>query len=296
MRLITGASGLLGRALVSRLSGGAGVAGVSKSGRHQTTICDLSDPSSVEKLFKNTPFTAVIHTAAYSDVDGCERDPELAHRSNALATKYLAQMCSQYRIPLVHISTDYVFDGKKKSPYQETDPTHPVNIYGLTKLEGEFQAAIAPVSAIVRTSWLFGNEDPKNFVNAVLNNLKTQSLVRVLEDQEDRPTYVKDLALAIEKITIHLEQFLKKNPEGRLAEIFHVANQGGTTRYQMTLEMKKILGLSQVTVETLDKDTLQGRLAIRPPYAVMSTKKYDEFFGGALRPWQEAMRDYLKGE
>ena len=114
--LVTGASGMFGKVLVKRLLKGNQVLGISKSGNHQTTVCDLARPEAVEKLFRENPLDLVIHTAAYSNVDGCELHPELAHQSNALAAKHLAANCGLRRVPLITISTDYVFDGRKTTP------------------------------------------------------------------------------------------------------------------------------------------------------------------------------------
>jgi dTDP-4-dehydrorhamnose reductase len=289
--LVTGASGMLGKALTKRLAAGSGVIGLSKSGREGSLRCDLSDPAQVARFFAENNPHAVIHTAAYSDVDGCERDPKLAHESNALAVKYLAEACSSKNIPLVHVSTDYVFDGQKKMPYVENDATCPVNIYGMTKLEGEYYALrCAAPSAVVRTSWLFGAGNPQNFVNAIIERLRSGSPVSVLDDQEDSPTYVEDLSEAIEKIVLRLLSGKSgKNEEN----IFHVCNAGSATRYAMTLKIREFLGLKNVRVEKTDRSQIKNRLAIRPAYCVMSTERYQKTFHTKLRSWEEALREYV---
>lgn len=287
---------MLGRVLTKHLSAKHEVAAVSKSGRNNTVVCDLSQAEALEKFFGQHSFDLVIHTAAYSDVDGCERDPKLAHESNALATKYLAQNCTKFKISFIHVSTDYVFDGRKKSPYKEEDTVCPVNIYGLTKLEGEYYArTLPPVSAIVRTSWLFGPDNPANFVNAVTERLKHEKVVRVLDDQEDSPTYVADLAAVLEKIGDALFSLVNKNRDSLYQETFHVCNAGSTTRYGLTLKIKEILGLKDVSVERFDKKDLAGRLAIRPAYAVMSTERFEKTFQMKMRPWEESLKEYLCG-
>ncbi len=285
---------MLGKVLTKRLSAKHKVLAVSKSGRNDTTLCDLTKEKDVEGFFGGNPLDLVIHTAAYSDVDGCERDPKLAHESNALATKYLAANCALSRTPFIYVSTDYVFDGRKKSPYKEEDAVCPVNIYGLTKLEGEYYArTLPPVSAIVRTSWLFGPGNPANFVNAVTERLKKEKVVRVLADQEDSPTYVGDLAAALEKIGEYLVALVNKDRDSRFHEVFHVCNSGSTTRYGLTAAIKEILGLKEVKVERFDKKDLAGRLALRPAYAVMSTERFERLFHMKLRPWEESLREYL---
>jgi dTDP-4-dehydrorhamnose reductase len=289
--LVTGASGMLGKALVRRLAAAHEVTGVSKSGREGSTALDLSGESAVDAFFARERFDLAVHSAAYSDVDGCERDPGLAHRSNALATRYVAYACGRAGTPFVYVSTDYVFDGLKGTDYGEDDPTGPVNVYGMTKLSGEHYArAGAPLSASVRTSWLFGAGSEINFVNAVAARLKKNGSADVLEDQIDRPTYVVDLAEAIEKIGFGLLDKKKRDLTGH--EIFHVANRGAATRYEMTLAIRDLLGLD-APVGKIDPKKITGRLAVRPRRPVLSTGRYEAGFG-PLRHWKDGMADYLK--
>ncbi|OGW83378.1 MAG: dTDP-4-dehydrorhamnose reductase [Omnitrophica bacterium RIFCSPHIGHO2_02_FULL_51_18] len=291
--LVTGASGMLGRKLIRRLAPANQITGVSKSGREGAFACDLAKGADVGKIFSRN-FDLVIHAAAYSDVDGCEKEPQLAHEANALATKNLAALCGQKGVPFIYVSTDYVFDGQKKSPYRETDATGPVNIYGLTKLEGEyFTKQLAPLSAVVRTSWLFGEGNPKSFVNAITQRLKTEKVVRVLADQEDSPTSVEDLSEAIEKIGAH---WLLHKAQKPFQDVFHVCNAGSTTRYGLTLKIREVLGLENVRVEKMDKEEIKNRWALRPLYGVMSTDRYERFFNVKMRSWQESLEDYLKEE
>ena len=290
--LLTGASGLLGQALIGRFRDRK-VLGISRSGKNGTRVCDLTQETSTRRLFENHDFSLVIHTAAYSDVDGCERNPRLAHESNCLATRLLASECGRRFVPLVVVSTDYVFDGQKKTPYQASDLPCPVNIYGMTKLAGEFEATrLAPLLAIVRTSWLFGPSNPDNFVNKMLSRLKSETLVRVLDDQVDAPTYVEDLAIAIEKIGYRWLGLAKKK-RAQFQEVFQVCNRGIATRLLMTLKMRDWLGLKGVRVERIDPNELKGRTALRPKRPVMSAKKYETFFHCRLRNWQESLKEYV---
>lgn len=288
--LVTGATGLLGSELLRCLAGRP-VTALSRRGGNGVLALDLSSPADVRALFSDHGFEAVINAAAYSDVDGCEKDPARAHAANALSVKYLAEACSASNTPFIHVSTDYVFDGRKTSPYEEIDPTSPVNIYGMTKLEGEYHALKAPLSAVVRTSWIFGAGANGGFVNAVLERFKKESEIRVLEDQVDAPTYAPDLAEAL----LNILNGLKTGSAGRRNEIFQVCNRGSVTRYEMTVKMKEILGLSRLRVEKLDAKAIPNRWAIRPAYAVMSTKRYENTFNVRLRPWEEAMKEYLQG-
>ncbi|OIO38247.1 MAG: hypothetical protein COT00_01855 [Candidatus Omnitrophica bacterium CG07_land_8_20_14_0_80_50_8] len=291
--LVTGGSGMLGHVLVRALLTSHEVTGVSKNGNYDTRLCDLTNPEEVKKLFSGRRFDLVIHTAAYSDVDGCERNPKLAHESNALTTKYLAAACRPARVPFIYISTDYVFDGRQTALYSEKDLTCPINVYGMTKLEGEHYAADAPLSVIIRTSWLFGPGNPNNFVNAILARLRSEKAAKVLADQEDSPTYTRDLALAIQKIGQYAESFSKHNPGKEFHDTFQVCNAGVTTRFEMTREIKRILGLREVRVEKLDRLPSEHRPALRPRFASMSTAHYEFLFKTKLRRWQDSLKDYL---
>ena len=291
--LVTGASGMLGKALTRLLSEKYEVLGVSKRGLSGSRRCDLSVENEVRALVTSAKPALVIHTAAYSDVDGCEREPELAFGSNVLASKNLAKACAQNGVPWIYVSTDYVFDGRKKTPYDESEATGPVNIYGMTKWCGEYYALNGPVhSAVVRTSWLFGADNPANFVNAILERLQKEKTVSVLDDQTDSPTYVKDLSAALLKIGEHLLACQAKDPQKPAHEIFHVCNAGAATRLEMTQRMKEWLHLP-VKIEKADRSQIKGRLAIRPAYVVMSTQRYEKFAGAKMRPWQESLKEYV---
>lgn len=289
--LVTGGSGMLGVALVRRLAARHDVTAVSKSGRGGEA-CDLSREEDLRGLWKGRTFELVIHAAAYSDVDGCEQDGRRAFESNALAPRNLARICAERWVPLVHVSTDYVFDGQKDRPYETDDPTFPVNVYGMTKLAGEHHVrAAGGVSAVVRTSWLFGPGNPRNFVNATRERLRKERTVRVLDDQEDSPTCVGDLSEALERIGEHLVDAAAGAKSN--FEIFHFCNSGSTTRYGMTLKIREVLGLKGVEVARLGRSELGDRVAIRPARPVLSTCRYREVFKTSIRRWEEALGDYL---
>ena len=288
---------MLGQTLMKRFGRRHGVTGISRSGKNGLTPGELSDAAQVRALFDKTPYDLVIHSAALSDVDGCERDPAQAYASNALSTKYLAENCRARRVPLIYVSTDYVFDGNKRMPYVETDPAFPLNIYGMTKLAGEFFAhSVAPVGAIVRSSWLFGAENPVNFVNWAIRTLRERKAISVLDDQQDSPTYVEDLAEAIENIAADLADKARRSPDKSVRELFQVCNRGVTTRHGMTLLLKDLLGLKDAAVSVTDRASIPRRLAVRPAYAAMSTAHYETTFGAALRPWQDSLGDFVKNK
>ena len=289
--LVTGSTGMLGRALCGLLQKNHTVLGLSRHGADGTFRCDLSDESALRRVFEGSRIDFVVNTAAYSEVDGCERDAKMAYEANALACKNLSVLCGARKIPWVHVSTDYVFDGRGRAPYKEDDPTGPVNIYGLTKWIGEYYAASSEAPcAIVRTSWLFGGPNPKNFVNWVITQLAKEDVVSVLDDQMDAPTSVKDLSLAILKVIEHMKSL---SAGTRWNETFHVCNNGSATRLQMTEVIRDAMGRKGTRVARTDPAKIPNRVAIRPAYVVMSPKKFEKNFGVTLRPWQESLKEYI---
>jgi dTDP-4-dehydrorhamnose reductase len=290
--LVTGSSGMLGRALSAQLKKNHSIIGVTRHGGEGSFRCDLSDAPAVRTFFENNPVDFVIHTAAWSDVDGCERDPKLAYAANALAPKNLSAVCAAKRIPWIHVSTDYVFDGAKRAPYLETDACGPINIYGLTKWIGEFYALNSVTNAAaVRTSWLFGMTNPRTFVDAIAKRILHEKNVGVLDDQIDAPTSVTDLSLALECMM----EYMLKLPSGkRWNQLYHVCNEGGATRLQMALQIRDDLGAKDVKIERTDPSAIKGRVAVRPEFAVMSKEKFERTFGMKLRPWQQSLREYIQ--
>lgn len=290
--LVAGATGLLGKALTHQISSKFKVIGVSGSGRDGTEPCELSDKAQVERVLDQHHPDLLVNCAACSDVDGCERNPEQAYRSNATAVQVLAQACQKRKIPFIHVSTDYVFNGEKSTLYEVDDVTFPVNIYGLSKLAGEFYAeTFTYQTCVIRTSWLFGKGPANNFVNAILARLKSDKKVGVLDDQIDSPTSAVDLAKAIEVVGEFLlalpadEQFFKK---------IQFCNKGETTRLAMTQAIKDFLHLKDVTVERVDASKVSGRLAVRPRRVPMSTRSFEESFKMPIRSWQESLKEYVE--
>lgn len=292
--LIAGAAGMLGRCLMREWSGTYDVQGSARKKGPGIAACDLTDPSSVKRILGDHSYDLVVNAAAYSDVDGCEREPSRAHASNALASFHLARRCGENKIPYIYVSTDYVFDGRKKSLYAETDRTAPINVYGMTKLEGEIQARKhAWILAVVRTSWLYGAGNPRNFVNQISERLSKEKRASVLADQRDSPTYVKDLSQALERIGLSLMGLAKKKNARAAEETYHVCNRGITTRYEMALKIRDLLGAGNRSVTRMESSEIKGRLALRPQFVSMSCVRYEKQFGVKLRSWQEALTEYL---
>ncbi len=287
MILVAGGSGMLGIALRDFFKArGTAVRAVSRRAQAGCEASDVSDPRDVKALFREK-YDYVIHSAALSDVDGCEREPLKAHAGNALTAKYLAAACAENGTPLVYVSTDYVFDGRKRTPYETGDPTGPVNVYGMTKLEGEFYAKKCPASAIVRTSWLFGPGNPTNFVDAVKKRLASEPGISVLRDQTDSPTYTRDLAAAAAAVGGFLAKDKPKD-----CRTFHFCNKGETTRFAMAEKIRDFMGLKEVKVAYTA--TIPNRPAIRPAYGVLATGAYEKFFGVNIRGWEEGLKEYIR--
>ena len=274
--LITGANGLLGHELSSILKG------------HTLILLshsqlDISDPESVNKQIDSSSPDIIINSAAYTQVDACETNYDLAFKSNAIGPKNLAIKCKQLGIPLIHISTDYVFEGneKKNSPLVEDDKLGPKTVYGKTKLEGEKMVQEnCQKYFILRTAWLYG--EGKNFVKTMLSLSKKNKELKVVNDQIGSPTYAKDLAKAIKEI---IEK--KSDKYG----IYHVTNKGEVSWYEFA---KKIFEIKNIEIKVNPCTSEEfPRPAPRPHYSVLSNQKWIDAGFTPMRNYEEALKEYL---
>ncbi len=223
----------------------------------------------------------VIHVAAYTDVDGCELDEEKAFVVNAEGTKHIASAASRCRAKVVYLSTDYVFDGNKREPYLENDLPSPLNAYGRSKWKGEqYIQEWMKDALIIRTQWLYGSYG-KNFVTSILQQAMEKKVLSIVNDQVGSPTYTADLAKAI-SILIGVDA----------CGIFHVANSDLCTWYIFGQTILKLSGLDRVRVIPISSKEF-GRPAVRPSYSVLDCQKLKKETGLTLRPWAEALKDYL---
>lgn len=242
--------------------------------RYNLDVLESAD-SIAEKLQKLQP-DAVINCAAYTHVEFAESHEEDAFAINTLGAENVAQACGKLDLPLVYISTDYVFDGKKRTPYLESDTKHPLSIYGKSKSEGEDRVmANAKKSWIVRTSWLYSGYGP-NFVVSMRNLLKTKKFVSVVDDQIGSPTWARDLADSV------LEIIETPHPYG----IYHCANTGETSWFSFAEEIAK-LTKSKAEVRPVPSSAYPQE-AERPKYSVLGTTK-----GPKMREWREALTEFL---
>ena len=279
--LVTGAQGLLGHHLTSELAA-SGHDVVATDITSQSTYLDITNPLGIRAFLLRERPTWVINCAAYTKVDACEEHEDLATRINGNAPGYLADVCRDLSLKLLHISTDYVFDGTKDDPYREDDRTNPINAYGRSKLKGE-QAIRERMDdhIIVRTQWLFGPHGP-NFVATILKLAQEQRSLDVVNDQWGSPTYSKDLSKA-------LKLLIESDTRG----IFHVCNRGKSTWYDLARKAVELAGLStQVNPVTTDRFPRPAR---RPANSILSTKKFTSTTGKLMPPWQIALQEYIQG-
>lgn len=276
--LVTGSDGQLGKALREVL----GKKDCFFMTRKEFDIRDKKE--TVYQITSKRP-QIVIHTAAYTDVDGCEKNKELAFLVNVKGTENVASSCKKIGSAMIYLSTDYIFDGKKKSPYLEEDKPNPLNFYGKTKWQGEEIVRKLPEFLIIRTAWMFGQG--KNFVQTILNLAKEKKEIKVVNDQIGCPTSAQDLAKAIYKL------IQKSNLKSQ--NLFHMTNSGQCSWYEFAQEIVKLKGLKTkiLPITSEDWQRIKPDSAKRPKYSVLSNKKINSL-GIKLRPWQEALKDYLK--
>lgn len=249
--LVTGASGQLGHELVAAFSGsGHDVVGCDRS------TLDVSDREQALQVIGQVCPHAVVHAGAWTDVDGCEGDPDRAFAVNALGTRHVAEAARLAGSTVCYLSTDYVFDGTARRPYTEWDPPNPLSVYGRSKLGGE--AVLRPDDTVVRTSWLCGGHG-HNFVKTVLGRAQQGQQLTVVDDQHGCPTFADDLAGAVCRLVA-----------ARLPGTFHVTNQGRTTWYGFARDVVAAAGLDTGLVAPVPTAELRPRRpAPRPAFAVL---------------------------
>lgn len=245
---------------------------------------DITNFNSIIKYFKGHSVDYCINCAAYTAVDKAETDEDQAYLINADAVAILAKICSQNNAQLIHISTDYVFDGTATQPYKETDTTNPVSVYGQSKLHGE-ELAIkhCPNAIIIRTSWLYSSFK-NNFVKTMLRLMKEKESIHVVNDQFGCPTYAADLALAIMRI-------IRSKKSKVNTGIYHYTNAGITNWYEFAVAIKKITGSNCIVnpITTAQYPTA----AKRPAYSVLDTAKIAATFPVEIQNWELSLEKCL---
>jgi len=272
--LITGSEGQLGKDLVRMLSD-----------EHELFPFDLDmDVTILDGTMKTVTTISpdvVIHAAAYTDVDGCELNPDLAYKVNALGTQNVALACQRCGAAMLYVSTDFVFDGKKREPYLEFDEPNPLSVYGRSKLAGErYVTSLLDRYYITRTAWLFGKQG-RNFVKTILKLAEEREELTVVDDQVGSPTYSLDLAKTIAEL-------IKTGWYG----LYHTTNSGSCSWFEFAKKILEYADKRGVKVSPITSEEL-SRPAPRPAYSVL--KNYCLELRGIqpLRHYEEALRDYF---
>lgn len=275
--VIFGASGQLGNCIKSIT--GADSETFYYPGEAEANILDVE---ALDKIFAAQKPAYAINCAAYTAVDKAEDDSELSEKVNVTGVKNLADQCAKYGTVLIHVSTDFVFKGDVARPLTESDPTHPISVYGQTKLDGEKAAAQIEKYFIVRTGWLY-SEHGNNFVKTMLKLGADRDELRIIADQVGTPTYAIDLAGFILHI---IEQ--KSTDYG----IYHYSNEGVTSWFDFARAVFDISG-TQVKAIPIRTDQYPTR-ATRPSYSVMDKSKAKEIFGIEIPYWRDSLITCIK--
>jgi len=284
--LVTGKNGQLGRSIQKLIS---------NYDHHEFTLVgreelDLSSSKSISKYFDtHSHFDVIINCAAYTAVDSAEEEADIADEINHLAVKQLAEFANSQNAKLIHISTDYVFDGQNESLYLESDNPNPINVYGKTKLLGEKSVLeTMPNNAmIIRTSWVY-SEFGNNFVKTMLKLGYEKNEINVVSDQIGSPTYASDLAKAI----LHIISNNNFNKKSFPTEIFHFSNMGETSWSMFTMKIFEIANLP-CRVVSITSDQYPTH-ALRPKNTTLSKEKIRSHFKLLIPTWQQSLKECLK--
>ncbi|MBI4460205.1 MAG: dTDP-4-dehydrorhamnose reductase [Acidobacteria bacterium] len=274
---ITGAGGMLGKDLALLLARNHNVLALNHA------ACDITAEAEVLRVFGEWQPELVVNCAAYADVDGCEREPERAFAVNARGAGNVARAAAKAGARLFHISTDYVFDGTKRTPYREGDATNPIQVYGQSKLYGEKEVLAAggqAKSVMIRTSWLFGLHG-SNFIEKILEAAQARPELEVVADQRGCPTW-----------TVHLARKIAELLETQASGILHVAGNGECSRFEFA---KAIVGRLPKAAKIMPIDsTKSSRPAKRPAYSVLDCERLEELGLKKLPEWKEALEEYFE--
>ncbi len=277
--MVTGANGQLGMECreLSKMASDAEFIFVSRA------ELPIDDPATVSTFFSNHGIDYCINCAAYTAVDKAETEIDQAFSINADAVAHLAKCCFENNVVFIHISTDYVFDGKNSKGYIETDTTGPLNVYGKSKLAGEIAAMKAnPQSIIIRTSWVyssFGN----NFVKTMMRLMKERESINVVNDQIGKPTYAADLAAVVFRIVF--------SDSGIAPGIYHFANEGTISWYEFACEIKRVGGFS-CAVHPIPSSAYPVP-AKRPDFSILNTDKITTALSLSIPKWDDSLRQCM---
>lgn len=273
--LITGAQGQVGSAVVEKFSRDS----TNEVFGLDAKDMDISSRTSVFNAISQLQPDVVVNAAAMTNVDACETNVDQAFAINALGVRNLAQACDSVDAQLIHLSTDFVFDGELSRPYSEFDVTNPLSVYATSKLGGDNEALSYSRGTVLRLAWVFGNPQG-DFFSWVTDGVKEGTISALIDDQVGTPTYSYDVAMVVHYCATH-----------RLNGLFNVANGDETTRLAMGIEVCERLGIEHnlvgITAESLH------RPATRPNYSALSTSTLTQTTGIVMRSWQEALDEHL---
>lgn len=273
--LVTGAGGQLGEAMAAQLAAHHEVVPLTR------LELDLTRSSAVLEAVASICPDVIVNCAAYTDVDGAERDPSAALEANAWAIRTLARAAVDIKATLVHFSTDFVFDGSAQRPYTELDAPNPRGAYAASKLLGEWFAAATPQHYVLRVESLFGGPKAKSSVDRILDNLRTDREVRAFADRTVSPSFVDDV------VTATSELLERRSPAG----VYHCVNTGWTTWSELAHELATLVGKPDATI--LDVPMASANLvAPRPKFAALSNDKLTAA-GITMPTWQDALRRHI---
>lgn len=247
---------------------------------------DITNAEQVNNFFKENKIAYCINAAAYTAVDKAQAEKDAALLTNEKAVSNLALACQAHGSRLLHVSTDYVFDGQADQPYTEDHPVRPVNFYGETKLKGEEAAMQNPSSIVIRTSWVyskFGN----NFVKTMLRLMADRDQLNVVSDQVGSPTYAADLAKAL----LHIIRTIHQNP-GMPGGIYHYSNEGVISWYEFAVAIQEMSGAS-CTISPIPTSAYPTP-ASRPAYSVLSKEKIKQTFSLHIPKWRDSLKEYFQ--
>jgi dTDP-4-dehydrorhamnose reductase len=279
--VIVGAGGRLGAALMRAYREKFDVVGLNHA------QLDLANPGEVRLKIDNLAFDILINAAAFTNVDLCEKEKDRAFAINAHAPKMLAETCARKKAKLIHFSTDYVFDGKKREPYIEDAAAKPISVYGESKRAGEELVLEASDRHLtVRVSWVFGPDRP-SFIDAMIKRAREEDRIDAIADKWSTPTYTKDIAEMLPSMF------------DVAAGLVHLANFGQCTwqeyaQHALDCCAKAGVSLKTKTVGPLKLADMKNWVAPRPVYSVLSTAKYEGLTGTAPRSWRDAVADYIE--
>lgn len=281
--LITGADGQLGRELRSLMD----VRGDMKCLYTDCHDLDITDAGAVEKFIADNSITKIINCAAYNNVDGAETETDAAIRINVTGPMNLAESAARHGAYLIHISTDFVFDGSRTSPYHESDRPSPLSEYGRTKLAGETAVKRSGcLSIIIRTSWLYSPYGKKNFVRTMIHLGEEEEIINVVNDQTGTPTYARDLAEAI----LHILPQLDATP--RYGEVFHYSDEGSCTRAEWA---QKIMTLKRLDCDVNPISSSEYPTAAkRPTCAILDKSLIRTVFGVKVPLWERSLSKAIR--